>query len=370
MNPLPKARVNEIDLLRFVAALTVVFFHYAFRGYAADAMTLMPYPSLALVAKYGYLGVELFFLISGFVILMTAASGTIQSFVTSRILRLYPAFWICCTLTFLATLLMGGTYYSASFSQYLVNLTMLSGFVGVPALDGVYWSLFVELKFYFLVAILLIFRRIQQAQMFLVIWLGLTVAFELLPFKELPVVKLLAYFLIFDYAAYFIAGATYFLVWTRGLSVLRGSILFIAWLTALRQSLNDLPEFELYYHATMNRYVVAGIVSVFFVMMLLVALRKTSFLGNIRWFALGALTYPLYLIHQHLGYMIFNLAYPLINPHVLLWGTLVLMLGAAYTIQLFLEPKVRELLKHSINSLTTLGSSTFQRLKGYWQERI
>ena len=93
-------RVNEIDLLRFFAALAVVFFHYSFRGYAADAMSIMPYPLLASLSKYGYLGVELFFMISGFVILMTAANGSLRSFAISRIVRLYPAFWACCTVTF------------------------------------------------------------------------------------------------------------------------------------------------------------------------------------------------------------------------------------------------------------------------------
>lgn len=52
--------VNDIDLLRFISALFVVFFHYAFRGYAADGMSLLPYPMLAPIAKYGYLGVEMF----------------------------------------------------------------------------------------------------------------------------------------------------------------------------------------------------------------------------------------------------------------------------------------------------------------------
>ena len=83
-----KSRVNEIDLLRFIAALAVVFFHYTFRGYAADAMTIMPYPLLAPFSKYGYLGVELFFMISGFVILMTAANGSLRKFVVSRFVRL------------------------------------------------------------------------------------------------------------------------------------------------------------------------------------------------------------------------------------------------------------------------------------------
>ncbi len=53
-------RLKELDLLRFLAALAVVIFHYAFRGYARGDMSVMPYPLLTEVAKYGYLGVELF----------------------------------------------------------------------------------------------------------------------------------------------------------------------------------------------------------------------------------------------------------------------------------------------------------------------
>lgn len=53
-------RLKELDLLRFLAAIAVVFFHYAFRGYAKGDMSAMPYPLLAETAKYGYLGVELF----------------------------------------------------------------------------------------------------------------------------------------------------------------------------------------------------------------------------------------------------------------------------------------------------------------------
>ena len=132
-----KTRVNEIDLLRFVAALSVVFFHYAFRGYAGDAKTVMPYPMLATAGKYGYLGVDLFFMISGFVILMTASNGSFKDFAVSRAARLYPAFWACCTVTFGAILAIGGVRYHATFSQYLVNMTMLSEFFHVPYIDGV-----------------------------------------------------------------------------------------------------------------------------------------------------------------------------------------------------------------------------------------
>ena len=132
-------RVYEIDLLRFFAALSVVFFHYSFRGYAADGMSVMPYPLLAPGVKYGYLGVELFFMISGFVILMTVSGGSLRSFLISRAVRLYPAFWVCSTLTFLARILFGGERFTASISQYLINMTMTSGFSHVQAIDDVYW---------------------------------------------------------------------------------------------------------------------------------------------------------------------------------------------------------------------------------------
>ena len=116
-------RVNELDLLRFIAAFMVVMFHYGFRGHAADGYSLLSLPTYATVSKYGYLGVELFFMISGFVILMTASSGSLKKFVISRIVRLYPAFWACCTITFIAILIVGDKRFTATFGQYLINLT-------------------------------------------------------------------------------------------------------------------------------------------------------------------------------------------------------------------------------------------------------
>jgi len=159
-------RINEVDLLRFLAALSVVFFHYCFRGYAADEMTTMPLNQFASPSKYGYLGVDLFFIISGFVILMSATSGSAKRFIVSRMVRLYPAFWACCTVTFLFTLIIGGERYGATINQYIVNMSMLSDFVGVKAIDGAYWSLFVEMKFYFLVVLVLLLRQIDKAQFF------------------------------------------------------------------------------------------------------------------------------------------------------------------------------------------------------------
>lgn len=336
-------RVNEIDLLRFLSALAVVFFHYAFRGYAADGMSLMPYPMVAPAAKYGYLGVALFFMISGFVILMTAAEGSLRNFIISRIARLYPAFWVCCTLTFAVTVALGAPRFTASLHQYLVNMTMLSGFLGVPEIDGSYWSLFVEIKFYALVAVILLVKKIHRAQGLLIGWLICAVALQVVP------VKLLNFFLIVEDAPLFIAGATFFLIWRDGVSFTRMGVVAVSWILAMYNYLKVLPVFESHYRTTINHYVVGAIITAFFIVMLLVSLRRTHVIGNRRWLLAGALAYPLYLLHQVVGFIIFNIAYPAINQHVLFWGVVGMMLCLAYAISFFIEQRSSRAIKQALN---------------------
>ena len=363
-----RSRVNEIDLVRFFAALSVVFFHYTFRGYAADDMSIMPYELLAPISKYGYLGVPLFFMISGFVILMTASSGSLKKFTISRIVRLYPAFLVCCTVTFVATLLIGGAYYSASLSQYLINMTMFSGFVGVPSIvpsiDGVYWSLFVEIKFYALIALILLFRQIHRVQSFLILWLGITVTLEALSDSTLN--SLFAV----SYSAYFIAGAMFYLIYVEGFTTTRVIAIVGAWVVAIYQSwygsrsVLSLPFQEQHYSTDFNYYVVAGIISAFFVLMFLISIRHTGFIGNRTWVAIGGLTYPLYLIHQNIGFMVFNLAYPAVNRHILLLVTIFIMIVFAYLVNQKVERRYSKSLQHVLElSFTTTSNRLTRRGK-------
>ena len=340
-------RVNEVDLLRFVAAMAVAVFHYAFRGYAADSMTVMPYPLLAPVAKYGYLGVELFFMISGFVILMTAADGNLRNFVVSRVARLYPAYWVCCTITFLATLSIGAPRYTATLAQYLANLTMISPYLGQPAMDGVYWSLLVEIRFYALVAIVLLLKKIHLAQHFIAVWLCLTAVLAAVP---CPVPKL-GTLLIVEYAPYFIGGATHFLIWSKGPSPFRIAMAVAACALAMHQSIRKVPEASSTFGTEFNAWTVGAIILGFNVAMALISLRCTGKWAQRRWLLAGLLTYPFYLLHQNIGFMIFNRAYPAINPHLLFWGTLLLMLALAYAVHMVVEKRATKILKSALISL-------------------
>jgi peptidoglycan/LPS O-acetylase OafA/YrhL len=66
--------------------------------------------------------------------------------------------------------------------------------------------------------------------------------------------------------------------------------------------------------------------------MFLISIRRTGVIRDRNWVAIGGLTYPLYLIHANIGFMVFNLAYPAVNQHILLLGTIFMMIVFAYLV--------------------------------------
>ncbi|WMN15643.1 acyltransferase [Pseudomonas piscis] len=326
-----KERINEIDLYRFIAAISVMIFHYAFRGSAYDDLSVMSYPLLIPVAKYGYLGVQFFFMISGFVIFMTATNATLKSFIRSRAIRLYPAFWACCTLTFITILIAEDPRFTATLRQYLSNMTMFSGFMHQPSIDGAYWSIFTEIRFYLLISVILILKKMKQAEYFMLAWLLYTAKTFIVGTDKLSTP------LISEYAVYFIAGASLYLVRDSGLTKLRIANLSGSFSLCLYQALHQAEIFEPTFKSELNEVVISIIVICFFIAMGLSATRKAGLIGKIDWSTIGAMTYPLYLLHQFIGYIIFNKLYSKIDTHLLFFGTVALMLCASYLINKFIE---------------------------------
>src|SRR5579864_8086350 len=101
---LDEQRIESLDSLRGLAVLMVLFFHYTCRFQPA----YYGYPSRPAIAlPFGNLGVQLFFVISGFVITMTLVRCESQfEFLWKRFARLYPAYWFAVTLTFSAVALL------------------------------------------------------------------------------------------------------------------------------------------------------------------------------------------------------------------------------------------------------------------------
>lgn len=280
-------RFYEIDLLRFIAAISVVFYHYAFIGVTRPDYNPLVFPALVPIAKYGYLGVELFFIISGYVVLLSAQGKTVRQFFVSRVTRLYPAYWVACTLTFLvkiiwgaganANLLMAGDL-GAGPMQYVYNMTMFQHFLGIRDMDGPYWSLAIELTFYFLISLLMGYYLLRYVDWFLLLWLVYValpkVAYSGTLFTEL---------FFRGYAPYFIAGMLFYLVQQpKGRTRFRYVLLGVAYLLALKSCINQANELTGIYHVSIKSSTAAFIITIFFLIFGLISTRKVDF-GNYGW---------------------------------------------------------------------------------------
>jgi peptidoglycan/LPS O-acetylase OafA/YrhL len=149
---LRRERIPGIDVLRGLAAIAVLAFHFTTRfGIVFGHPTAPPFS-----APWGEHGVELFFVISGFAIELSLESRRAPAdFLWSRVLRLYPTYWAALAVTFVVVSVFGLPERMASPRDALLNVTMIPASLGAQAVDAVYWTLERELRFYGLVLLLL-----------------------------------------------------------------------------------------------------------------------------------------------------------------------------------------------------------------------
>jgi peptidoglycan/LPS O-acetylase OafA/YrhL len=346
-------RYYEVDLLRFLAALSVVLYHYTYRGYAADNYSPLPFLELGRFTKYGHLGVQLFFIVSGYVVLLSVQGKTLRQFFLSRITRLYPAFWAACTLTFLVKCIWGTTVadvhmsplLQAGVKQYVFNMTMLHEFFGIAAIDGAYWSLTIEITFYFLIALLLGFKLMQHMNLCLTLWL----AYTALP-SAMHIGTPFSLLFFPSGAPYFAAGMLFYLIQQpQGRTWQRYALLLASYLLALRSVIGKINAEALWYHEAGSHAVGVGIVTLFFGVFLLIVFRKIN-LSRFTWLSwLGALTYPLYLVHSDIGFIAFHRLHHLFNKYVLLGGVLLAVFIMAYLIHVLVEKRFSKPLGVQVN---------------------
>ena len=213
--PTKVPRLLELDLLRLVAALMVVAAHYVMTGTQNFRVSLAlgsifdwGEPA-ATVANFGVLGVDIFFMISGYVIALSAEGRSVRAFLVSRAARILPAFWFCCIVTWLLVWLEPN-YRQVSLAQLLVNLFFVARPLGYEFIDWSYWSLVVEVRFYLMVAFVLWWRGIQEITVFLLAWLGMA-AMDIAGI--LP--SVVRFIFLPQYAPYFVAGCALFLIGER-----------------------------------------------------------------------------------------------------------------------------------------------------------
>ncbi|MCP4745254.1 MAG: acyltransferase [Desulfobacteraceae bacterium] len=326
----------ELDILRVVGMLGIVFFHYTFRGYAADDMSVLHFPILGRFFQYGYLGIYLYLMISGYTIALSTQNKNFTNFVSSRIFRLYPSFWIAVCLTAIATMYWGGNRYQVDLKQFIVNLTMLSEFVGIPSVDGAYWFMYVILRFYFLVSLMLFFNVLKHQDLFAGSWLILSL---LLVFFD---IRYWGYFLIPEYSSFLISGILFYSTKKDAWSFYRVFLAISSYLFSIYILLEGVMEFNSYYSTTLSKPIVLIIITFIYLIMFLLSIKQSSIKVPRYYVILGAATYPLYLIHQNIGFMIFNRYAHYANKYIILMLTFLIMVSMSIVIVKYFDPFIRK----------------------------
>lgn len=181
--------VPGLDLLRFFAACIVMIFHLAFWSWAFPtgqvaiaSHGVANFQSWTTLAPFGWAGVQIFFVISGFVIVVSAERSSPYKFFVSRFTRLVPAVWVCATVTLLAWLLIDAE--KSPLSLFAMYVRSVAFFPAGEWIDSVYWTLGVEICFYTVIFALLMGDRQRWIQPVMrtiglastLFWIGFTVA--------------------------------------------------------------------------------------------------------------------------------------------------------------------------------------------------
>lgn len=343
-------RLYQIDLFRFIAAMSVLLHHYLFRGYAEGNMSNIDFGEIGQFFKYGYLGVDFFFILSGFVISLSIKGNSLSKFLFSRITRLYPVYWLCVILTFLVILIFGAPRYFVTLKQLLFNLTMFQDYFGVDSIDGVYWSLVIEMRFYIMIALFLIANKLKKINIntFIYIWILLSIFIVFLN-QEIFLLRVIKYIFILEWSSYFIAGMVFSQIF-NGVFKLKHVLLLSICLFLSYYNLNvRKEEFEIFYQVPHSITIKFTTVVIFFILMFLISKGKLNFLNSPKLLQLGLLTYPLYLIHQIIGFIIFNNLSDKVNKYTLLFSTTIIMILVSYVISKKIDPLLSSLLRKKLD---------------------
>lgn len=285
-------RFKELDALRGLAALLVVFCH----------LTAL-FPQKDYGFKFGITGVDLFFILSGFVILLTLdGKKSSADFVVSRFSRLFPAYWAAVTLTTMAVFLRHlwtPETELISLTRYLANLTMVQHYLKSVDIDVVYWTLVIELSFYGGMLILFQLKALKYVELIGFLTLPFAVVFHSEWMKQdwsrthdflsnwLPIVS---------FYPLFLAGICFYRIRTEGANLWRYGIVALCYGAQL----------ELFFEGGISRFnfglpEYSAILGSYFLLFLLFAHNRLHFLVNPVTLFLGRISYSLYLCHHYIG---------------------------------------------------------------------
>jgi peptidoglycan/LPS O-acetylase OafA/YrhL len=362
--PERKQRLVALDGMRFAAALAVIAAHFI--GLKSTAWQLggkATFPDIHYWSVYGIFGVEFFFLISGFVICMSCWGRSVGDFFVSRIVRLYPVYWAAILLIAVTQIYFPkpGTA-PPSIGTIVVNLSMFNMPAMAPSMTVVLWTLWQEMLFYLLFSLVvwrgLTYRRVT---IFCLLWLVGSFVANSADDKTLKLIFQPAF------SKYFIAGIAIYLMHRFGPTMLTWGIVICCW---------ALSMFSVQHRVTENMGVMGrkdlawwpaqAVVTGCFLIIIALALGWFNWVRG-RWITtLGAMTYPIYLIHHAIGSAVIRELSLIVPPKPLLIGTTLLMMLLAWLMHRCVERPLAPILKRGLTkavaAMNSHGDQARQRM--------
>lgn len=288
----PSGRVVELDALRGLAALAVVAFHYSTRYDQLFGRT----EALPFSLTWGHYGVDLFFMLSGLVILMSLerCRGAVH-FAWGRLTRLYPTYWCAAITTCVVVWSCGLPGQEVSAGDALLNVTMLQALLGAEHIDGAYWSLQAELIFYGNMLALYLMGALKKPARAVLVWVGVALAVHAaISVTAVPspaITSLLTKVRTLGSLEFIPLFGLGLLLHTHvtGRSNRESIVAAAACATAI---------------GMMNGLATLAVDAVLATVLVLAAQRQLPALRAPALVWLGAISYPLYLIHQNIGYVV------------------------------------------------------------------
>jgi len=177
-------RLLTIDALRGIAALAVALFHLHLPTFA-----VLDNPGLNILSgifRYGYLGVAIFFVISGFVIASTIKTQDVTfpfvgKYMVKRAVRLDPPYWLSMavdlTIIWISIHALHMQMELPSVRKVVAHLFYLQDLLGFGGMSAIYWTLCMEVQFYiFFGLVFAVYNRLRAPRYFLAcIFVGTTI---------------------------------------------------------------------------------------------------------------------------------------------------------------------------------------------------
>lgn len=292
---LPK-HSKTIDIIRGISAGLIVLYHYTCR-YNENSLIIAANSTIKwpLVIDWGYGAVVTFFILSGYLVskYLNNKEVIVHEFLKKRLLRLYPTFWVCMTITAIFTLFFFPES-KISIYDFFINLTMVPGVFRSRLIDGAYWTMAYEVKFAILYSIILLHRNISVRKTLLLFWVIVSILASFSAQNETLLFKFLRAFLITDWAQIFLIGICIFQLQCR-----KGSFYYLLLLLCFVN--------QMLWHFSHVHHIFLLITTLFLIC--LPYIEKLNFPGfinpiykSIRFIAL--ISYPLYLLHQMIGFAV------------------------------------------------------------------